>query len=203
MKRKEKTTGGRKKVLTIVIVCLAVLVVFGVLVLLDYSNSHEVVWLGKYKGLKVSAEGADSPEDALLRVIVQRTKFGNALDDKIDAKYDKTMKYFKDEAEYFKLDFAEYLKTYYQTDEEEFEKTIRSSSEDEAKQEAVLRAVAEKESIRFTEEELEAMLPELMEAYGYTDETLFSRAYNFADLREEQLFKKVTQYLMEQNTIMD
>ena len=203
MKRKDNNSSGKKKVLIIAIVCFAVLTLFGVLVFLDYSNSHEVVWLGKYKGLKVSSSGADSPEDALLGVIVQRTKFGSALDDKIEQKYDKTMKYFEDEAEYFKLSFAEYLKTYYQTDEEAFRKSVRSTAEEAAKQEAVLHAVAERESIQFTEEEFDAILPELMEAYGYTDETLFSRSYNFTELRDEQLLKKVTKYLMEQNTIVD
>ncbi len=203
MKRKDNNSSGKKKVLIIAIVCFAVLTLFGVLVFLDYSNSHEVVWLGKYKGLKVSSSGADSPEDALLKVIVQRTKFGSALDDKIEQKYDKTMKYFEDEAEYFKLGFAEYLKTYYQTDEEAFRKSVRDTAEETAKQEAVLRAVAERESIQFTEEEFDAILPELMESYGYTDETLFSRSYNFTELRDEQLLKKVTKYLMEQNTIVD
>lgn len=196
-----KKGSGRKKVLAIVIACLAVLVVFAVFFSIDYSNSHDVIWLGKYKGLTVSADGAESPEAALVGVIVQRTKFGRALDQKMDERFDKTWKYFVDEATYFQMSFDAYLTTYYKTDEESFRKVVRESAEASVREEAVLLAIAERESITVTDEEFDSALPGLMEAAGYTDEIAFSRSVNYEDLRKQMLMERVTEFLMKENTV--
>lgn len=193
----------KRRILIVAAACLAVLAVFAVLVYLDYSGSHEVVKLGRYKGLTVSASGEDSPEDALVKAIVGRTIFGRALDRTIEEKYEDTMDYFAKEAEYFQVGLEELIEKYYNADPEEFRRTARSTTEETVKQTAVLHAIAEKENIELTDGEYEDAIPMLMAAHGYTDREQFLREIDVTALRDELLQEKVIYFLMEQNTVSE
>ncbi|MBP5463387.1 MAG: hypothetical protein J6Y20_14875 [Lachnospiraceae bacterium] len=198
-----KKSNKKRTILIVVIACIVVMAVFAVLVYLDYSGSHEVVKLGRYKGLTVSASGADSPEDALVEAVVKHTIFGRALKQTIEDKYNDTMNYFESEAEYFQISLEEHVEKYYNTNLEDFRKTVRSTTEETVKQTAVLHAIAEKENIKISDEEYETALPMLMSAHGYTDRSQFLREIDVESLLDELLQEKVINYLLEQNTVTE
>lgn len=168
----------------------------------DYSNSHLVTRLGKYQGLTVDAKGKEA-EDAVAEAVVSKTRFGRKFDEELKKSVEDAMKVFTAEAEYLKQDFATYLREKYDMTEAEFREKVESATRDEMKLSAVLHAVAEKEKITFSDEELEKVMPYLLEAYGYTDETQFAREVNLEEIRDELLLEKVAAYLVTQNTVVN
>ena len=190
----------KRKIIIIVVACIVALAAFGVLLYLDYSNSHEVMKLGRYTGLTVTASAGKSAEEAIVEEIVNHSRFGRAMDRKIEEKYDEAMKHFTDEAEFYKLSLSAYLEKYFKTTEKEFRETVRKTAEETARETAVLLEIAKKENLVITDEEFRKKLPEVMESYGYTDEKQFAADVNFDSLREEMLQDKVREYLMTKNT---
>jgi FKBP-type peptidyl-prolyl cis-trans isomerase (trigger factor) len=192
----------KRRIIIIVAAVVVVLTVFGVLFYIEYSDEHEVIRLGQYRDLTVSSSGAESAEDALVTMIVQRTIFGRAMDRKVEEKYEDAMAYFESEAAYFQLALPDYIKKYYATDEKEFRDSVHSTAETTVKQAAVLHAIAEKENIELTNEEFEAMMPSLLETYGYTSEAEMAKAVDLQSVRDELFQEKVIDYLMTQNTVV-
>ena len=170
----------KRRIIIIVAAVVVVLAVFGVLFYIEYSDEHEVIRLGQYRDLTVSSSSAESAEE----------------------KYEDAMAYFESESAYFQLALPDYIKKYYATDEKEFRDSVHSTAETTVKQAAVLHAIAEKENIELTNEEFEAMMPSLLETYGYTSEAEMAKAIDLQSVRDELFQEKVIDYLMTQNTVV-
>ena len=198
--KKVKKGSRKRRILVIGILCLAVLAVFSVLAYLDYSGSHTILRLGQYTGLSVTAADGKEPEDALIDEIVRRTRFGRAIKKKAGEKYEEAMKVFASDAEYRQMSLSEYIEKYYQKTEEEFREDVRKTAAETVRQDDVIRAIAEKENIVITDAEFDLVLPDIMEAYGYSDKTQFSQDVDFEMLRDELLQEKVIEYLLTRNT---
>lgn len=198
--KKVKKGSRKRRILVIGILCLAVLAVFSVLAYLDYSGSHTILRLGQYTGLSVTAADGKEPEDVLIDEIVRRTRFGRAIKKKAEEKYEEAMKVFASDAEYRQMSLSEYIEKYYQKTEEEFREDVRKTAAETVRQDEVIRAIAEKENIVITDAEFDLVLPDIMEAYGYSDKTQFSQDVDFEMLRDELLQEKVIEYLLTRNT---
>lgn len=198
--KKVKKGSRKRRILVIGILCLAVLAVFSVLAYLDYSGSHTILRLGQYTGLSVTAADGKEPEDVLVDEIVRRTRFGRAIKKKAEEKYEEAMKVFASDAEYRQMSLSEYIEKYYQKTEEEFREDVRKTAAETVRQDEVIRAIAEKENIVITDAEFDLVLPDIMEAYGYSDKTQFSQDVDFEMLRDELLQEKVIEYLLTRNT---
>ena len=198
--KKVKKGSRKRRILVIGILCLAVLAVFSVLAYLDYSGSHTILRLGQYTGLSVTAADGKEPEDVLIDEIVRRTRFGRAIKKKAEEKYEEAMKVFASDAEYRQMSLSEYIEKYYQKTEEEFREDVRKTAAETVRQDEVIRAIAEKENIVITDAEFDLVLPDIMEAYGYSDKTQFSQDVHFEMLRDELLQEKVIEYLLTRNT---
>lgn len=198
--KKVKKGSRKRRILVIGILCLSVLAVFSVLAYLDYSGSHTILRLGQYTGLSVTAADGKEPEDVLIDEIVRRTRFGRAIKKKAEEKYEEAMKVFASDAEYRQMSLSEYIEKYYQKTEEEFREDVRKTAAETVRQDEVIRAIAEKENIVITDAEFDLVLPDIMEAYGYSDKTQFSQDVDFEMLRDELLQEKVIEYLLTRNT---
>lgn len=168
----------------------------------DYSNSHLVTRLGKYRGLTVDAGGKEA-EDAVAEAVAAKTRFGRKFDKELEKAVEDAMKVFTAEAEYLEQDMATYLREKYNMTEEEFRSKVERTTREELEISAVLHAIAEKEKITFSDEELDRVMPYLMEAYGYIDETQFAREVDLEQIRDELLLEKVAAYLVTQNTVVN
>ena len=129
-----------------------------------------------------------------------RTRFGRAIKEKAEEKYEEAMKVFASDAEYRQMSLSEYIEKYYQKTEEEFREDVRKTAAETVRQDEVIRAIAEKENIVITDAEFDLVLPDIMEAYGYSDKTQFSQDVDFEMLRDELLQEKVIEYLLTRNT---
>lgn len=192
----------RKK--KIVFGAVGLFVLAGVLALavwLDWRNDRVVLKLADYRRLTCESANPEELTEQILEALVENSRFGGGLDERTEENYRETMDYFAQEAEYFSLSLSEYLERFYDTTEEEFRESVRESAEQAAKEEAVLEAVADEEGIVLTDEEFEAMLPDYMESYGYTDEAKFLREHDENEIREamrrEKALDRIVEYLKE------
>lgn len=194
-------TSKKKWIVIGIVLTVVILTLVGVVLYLDYSDSHMVVRLGKYRGLNVDAKGKEA-EDAVTEAIVANTWFGSACDDQIELDYARSIKGFEMEAEYLKKDFETFTKDNYNMTEKEFRAMVKEATRDTIRQTAVLHAIAEKENITLSDAEFAKAMPYLMEAYGYTDEEEFATDVDLNELRDELLQEKVMAFLVTQNEIV-
>lgn len=190
----------RKK--KIILGAVGLLLLAGALALavwLDWRNDRVVLELADYRRLTCESANPEELTEQILEALVENSRFGGGLDERTEENYRESMDYFTQEAEYFLLSLSEYLARFYDTTEAEFRESVRESAEQAAKEEAVLEAVADEEGIALTDEEFEAMLPDYMESYGYTDEAKFLREHDENELREamrrERALDRIIEYL--------
>ncbi|MBO4767310.1 MAG: hypothetical protein K6B39_10835 [Lachnospiraceae bacterium] len=201
--KKEKPGSAKKKIILVAgAIALIVLIALAWVLYWDFSNGHVVVRLGRYRGLTVDAGGRDAGQ-AVLDAVMSRTKFGRAAKREADAAYESAMKAFLSEAEYLHMDFADYLAQNYHMTEEEFRAKVRETSDADVRQSAVLRAIAQREKITFSDDEMEKVMPYLLEAYGYTDEKEFAKNEDLELIRDAMLLEKVRAFLVEKNTVVN
>ncbi len=192
----------KKKAITLVCVAVAALILIGIVFWIDYRRNHEILKLGQYKDLDVDC-GMAEPEDAVAAAVVERTKFGPAMDKAIEAEFKKAIESYEAEAKQYNLTLSEYIDKFYERSEEQFREIVRSETEKTLKEEAVLKMIAEKENIEFSDRELDEALPMVMEAYGYWDMQAFYKNVDIESVRMNLLFEKVRSYLTEQNHILN
>ncbi len=191
-KSKKKILLGTGALLALTgLLCLAVWI--------DRRNSLTVLELADYRRLTCQAENPEELTEQILEALVENSRFGGGLKKLAEENYRETMDYFEKEAEYFSLSLSEYVERYYGTTEEDFRQSVRESAEQAAKEQAVLEAVADGEKLVLTDEEFQAMLPDYMESYGYTDEAKFLREHDEneirAAMRREQAIALIVEYL--------
>lgn len=200
MLKKKDGKWGWKRFLILCIAIAALVALAGWLISRALREPVELEKLGKYLDLKVDAKGAEA-EDAIVKAVVERAKFGSKLDDRVEDEYRQSMDYFAREAEYFQMELGAYLQKNYGMDEKTFRKKVRATAEDTIKESLVLLAIAEKEHIEITSEEFEEAMPILMEAYGYSDRNKFIQDVDLEALRVELLQEKVIEFLLAHNTV--
>ena len=158
MLKKKDGKWGWKRFLILCIAIAALVALAGWLISRALREPVELEKLGKYLNLKVDAKGAEA-EDAIVKAVVERAKFGSKLDDRVEDEYRQSMDYFAREAEYFQMELGAYLQKNYGMDEKTFRKKVRATAEDTIKESLVLLAIAEKEHIEITSEEVEEAMP--------------------------------------------
>ncbi|MBR5713133.1 MAG: hypothetical protein IKX54_06010 [Lachnospiraceae bacterium] len=183
-------------------IMIALLAICGWAVMRDYSNQHVVTKLAKYRGLTVDAEGKEA-EEAVTAAIVAKSKYGRALETETKKEYENSMFYFEQEAKYFKMTLDEYVQKNYAMDEASFRKKVRDAAEDTVKTNAVLKEIAKREEITFSDEEFAKTMPYIMEAYGYTDEEQMAKEVDLISVRDALFLEKVRAYLVEVNTVVN
>lgn len=150
----------------------------------DYIVSGKsVVRLGDYSDLTYTADNRDDAGAQVVDMLVSRSKFGGLVKEEAKKLAEQTMQKYRGNADYLEITFEDYLKTYFGTTVEDFQKSVSESALSVAKEEAVTDAVADREGIVLSEAQYETLLNRYMENAGYTDRELFLRDYNEKELR--------------------
>lgn len=103
-------------------------------------------------------------------------------------------------AQVYGMDIGDYVAAVYGGNAEEYETTLREQASLMAQRYIMLAAIAEKEGISVTDEELEEKLSEEAEGYGYTTEE-YTEGMDKEAYREYLLVEKVMDYLGENVTV--
>lgn len=86
-------------------------------------------------------------------------------------------------AEYYQVEFSEFLQTYLQMDEDTFNSQLSKAAKDQVKQDLAVNLIAEKEKLTPTEKELEKKYKEYAEQYGYESVDALKKAASEDDLK--------------------
>lgn len=183
MKKKENKHWSIWKTALIVLFGLAFTGLLGFAIWEYIVSEKSVVRLGDYLSLSYTAENRDDAGTQVVDMLVDRSTFGGLVKKEAEELYEKAIREYKENAEYFEMSLQDYLKLYFGMTEEDFKKSVKEASVLTAKEEAVLDAVADREGITLEEMQYEMKLYHYMENAGYTDRELFLRDYNERELR--------------------
>ena len=122
---------------------------------------------------------------------------------KIDQSYD----YYKSYAEYYGMDFPEFLESYIGMDEEGFADYLDQQAEIVVKQEMVLFSISKEQAIDISDDEYKAGILEMVKKEGFNSLEEFEKAYGQAfekfagkeNIMITLLLEKVMDYLVDLN----
>lgn len=89
--------------------------------------------------------------------------------DKVKEISEKLIQQYKDAAEYYQMEYEEFLESQVQLKVEDFEKQVKEAAESSEKQTMVAQVIAKKEKLEPSDEEYQKEFEKLAEQYGYED----------------------------------
>lgn len=121
----------------------------------------------------------------------------------IDYLVNNELTYYKNMAEAYSMEYADFLTYYMGMDEEAFEQAIQAQAEQFMQQELYLKAVAEAEGMEVSEEEFTQGCQEYADQYGYESTEDFISQSGEANIRASILQSKVLDFLLENAVITE
>ena len=99
------------------------------------------------------------------------------------------------------MTLAQYMQEYQNLDEAGFRAAFQENGERMAKQYIMYQAIADREGLAPTEEEIAGEISALMEVYGYASEEELRKSVDMEAFREDMMRKKVVAFLIENGNI--
>lgn len=99
------------------------------------------------------------------------------------------------------MTLAQYMQEYQNLDEAGFRAAFQENVERMAKQYIMYQAIADREGLAPTEEEIAGEISALMEVYGYASEEELRKSVDMEAFREDMMRKKVVAFLIENGNI--
>ncbi len=99
------------------------------------------------------------------------------------------------------MTLAQYMQEYQNLDEAGFRAAFQENGERMAKQYIMYQAIADREGLAPTEEEIVGEISALMEVYGYASEEELRKSVDMEAFREDMMRKKVVAFLIENGNI--
>lgn len=99
------------------------------------------------------------------------------------------------------MTLAQYMQEYQNLDEAGFRAVFQENGERMAKQYIMYQAIADREGLAPTEEEIAGEISALMEVYGYASEEELRKSVDMEAFREDMMRKKVVAFLIENGNI--
>lgn len=115
----------------------------------------------------------------------------------VDEAYEEMLDQYKSIAEYYEMDYEEFIVAQMGTTLEDFEAEMRSQVEESEKEMIASAAIAKKEGIELTDELYEEQLAYMAELYGYEDAEAVKEAAEEEELREIALLFLVMDFVTE------
>lgn len=132
----------------------------------------------------------------VIQKVLENSEVLEYPEDEVEELRDETIEQSKMLAEYLNMEYEDYLQQNGVT-VEEFEKQVENNVKENIKQTMVIKAIAEKEKIKITDEIYEEQLKEMAEAYGYEDVDALKEAAEEEDLKDIVLNNLVIKWLAE------
>lgn len=129
--------------------------------------------------------------------VLENTEVKKYPEDELNEMVDSLREQYESAAEYYEMDFSSFLQDQMGMTEEEFDEEARSAVEATLKEKMVTEAIADKEKIKYTDEEYEAELKELAELYGYEDVDSLKETTEEEDLEDYVLGNTVKNWLVD------
>ena len=121
----------------------------------------------------------------------------------IDRFYNVNMNNMTYQASMYGMDLESFVAAYYGMDAESFEAETIAAAEISANQALVCLAIAEKEGLAITEDEMETAIAETYANYGYASADAFKEYVDLEEYKDSLLLNKVLDFLVENATITE
>lgn len=131
------------------------------------------------------------------QAVLDNTEVKEYPEDEVKELSDSLIDQYKTAAEYYGMEYDDFIEAQMGYDVEEFEKQVDEAAKSSVKQTMVIQAIADKEKIELSDEEYEKQLEQMAEDYGYPDVDSLKEAAEEEDLKEIALGNLVKDWLTE------
>lgn len=139
-----------------------------------------------------------SIENEVISVVLENCEFKKELPEKMINRYAETLTAnLTAEAERYGATLEQFMMAYYGMDEETYKEEIRKQASKSAQQYVVLQAIADKENLNITDEELQSEMEKMAEQAEYESVDEFKELVNDKDYKEYMMGQKVLDMLRE------
>lgn len=118
-------------------------------------------------------------------------------EDVVEAQVADMTEYYSDMASYYNMELADFLETYLQVSEEDFNAKLRENAEQTAAYDEAVKLIADKEKLNLTDEEYEEKIKEYAADHGADDVEAYKEEVGEDVLKRAILRDEVTAYLVE------
>lgn len=138
-------------------------------------------------------------ETAVLKAVVDNATFKAMPEELVGRYYDRLITNMSYQASMYGMDLSTFLMLAYDTDTDDYEETIRGFAEEAVEQLLAMQAVADKEGIVISDEDVEADLEERAQQYGYesADALRESLGNEMKGYKESLVTEKISEFLVE------
>ena len=159
-----------------------------------------------YDNLMSSAKSQQETEleRNVLEAVTANATFKETPEEMVSRYYDRLVKNLTATASMYGIDLETFMSYSYGLAADEYEDELQKSAQSAAEQIMVMQAIAEKEGLTLTDEELQADLESSASEYGYDSVDAYQEA--IGDLRgykEYLMSEKVTKYLIENANVTE
>lgn len=151
---------------------------------------------------KVAARPSEI-NNGLLTQIAANSTIKEYPQELVDYAANNMKNYYKQQAESSGMEFADFLTSYFNMDEDTFNEQVELVVKQNLRAELYLKAIAEQEGIELTDEEYEAKCEQFAEDYGFDSVEKFKAAYTEQEIRLSALEDKVLEFLSENATVVE
>lgn len=144
------------------------------------------------------AKNAESSKSSTVWQIVTTNCIVNSYPEDQIQKYITDMKkYYTEYASKTNMELSEFLKSYYNMTEDDFEEQATSTAQQSVGQELIAQAIADKENITLSEEEYNAGIANYIADGSYSSAEEFEEYYGKDSIQRRILMEKVKKYVVD------
>ena len=142
----------------------------------EYTNKKDYEAAVKEELIKSKTETAENTaKQTLWSEIVESAKVKKYPKGVVKQEKESIIEQYKLMAQNYNMEWEDFLKTYMQTTEKDFEKQAKDYGKSVAKQKLVLYAIADKENLKVTNKEYDKRLKEMLKDAGMTEDEFKSQ----------------------------
>ena len=120
----------------------------------------------------------------------------------LDYSVNSTTEYYKNMAEQYGMEFADFLQSYFGMDEEQFAEEVKEYVKQDLQRELILRAIAEQEEMTISEEEYLAGCEKYVKQGGYESVEQLEAAFGRKTIENQLLMDKAFE-LVKENAVIE
>lgn len=118
-------------------------------------------------------------------------------EDIVEAQVADMKGYYSDMAGYYNMELSDFIETYLQVSEDDFNKKLKENAEQTAAFDEAVKLIADKENLNLTDEEYEEKIQEYADEHGADDVEAYKEEVGEDVLKRAILRDEVTAYLVE------
>lgn len=140
----------------------------------------------------------DSLSAAVWAKVLENTEVSKYPEDKVKEMSDSLIEYYKTAADYYGLEYEEFIEQQMGSTVEDFEAQVEEAAKTAAKQTMAIEAIAKKEKIEINDKNYDETLEKVAKSYGYDNSEDFENAFDDEEsLKETLLDNLVKEWLAE------